>query len=108
MKARRTYAATDHIGLAVSIVDALLGEKINLNGRKATLKIRIEGTAPIELMEIVRSGRVITTIPKPAGDHRVNLVFTDSNTPAGSSYYYVRLVQEDGAIAWGSPIWGTR
>lgn len=111
LKARRTYAATDRIGLAYQIGDALMGEETQLRpGEDATLKIKVSGTAEIKEIQIVRSGEVILTAPKPSPteDHRVNLDFTDSNTPDGSSYYYVRVTQEDGAIAWGSPIWVKR
>ncbi len=37
----------------------------------------------------------------------LKLDFVDSEAPAsGESYYYVRVLQEDG-IAWGSPAWIT-
>jgi len=88
-----------------------MGEETELRpGEAATLDIKVRGTAEIKEIQVVRSGTVILTAPKPGllGEHRVNLNFTDTNTPDGSSYYYVRVVQEDEAIAWGSPIWVKR
>jgi hypothetical protein len=111
LKARRTYAATDRIGLAYYIGNALMGEEVRLRpGEDATLDIKVRGTAEVKEIQVVRSGTVILTAPKPGvpGEHDVNLQFTDANTPDGSSYYYVRVVQEDEAIAWGSPIWVKR
>jgi hypothetical protein len=34
--------------------------------------------------------------------------FTDRNYGPGESYYYVRVLQEDGQLAWSSPIWAKR
>jgi hypothetical protein len=111
LKARRTYAATDRIGLAYYIGDALMGEETQLRpGEDAKLDIKVRGTAEVKEIQVVRSGTVILTAPKPGvpGERDVNLQFTDANTPDGSSYYYVRVVQENEAIAWGSPIWVKR
>jgi hypothetical protein len=37
---------------------------------------------------------------------RVELEWTDDeHRPPGLSWYYVRVLQENGEIAWGSPIW---
>ena len=39
------------------------------------------------------------------GEREVAFSFRDTNAEAGSSYYYVRIQQEDGQMAWASPIW---
>ena len=31
--------------------------------------------------------------------------FRDRGFRAGSNYYYIRVVQNDGQVAWSSPIW---
>ena len=31
--------------------------------------------------------------------------FRDRGFTAGSNYYYIRVVQNDGQVAWSSPIW---
>jgi hypothetical protein len=114
LSSRRTYAATDRIGLAFQIGEALMGEDVKLAPKQdVRIDLEIHGTGPIANIEIVRSGKVIATIPKPVqknvdGWHRALLQFVDSNTPDGRSYYYARVVQQDGAIAWGSPIWVNR
>lgn len=103
LRARRTYAATDRIGLAMQLGNALMGEEVTLTDRTVTLNIRCAGTAPVTELEIVRSGKVIAT--RQPLRPEVQLDFTDPDPLPGSSYYYVRLVQENGALAWGSPIW---
>ena len=46
---------------------------------------------------------VFSTEPKGA---RVEFQWTDEEQrPAGVSWYYVRAIQDDGELAWGSPIW---
>jgi hypothetical protein len=38
----------------------------------------------------------------------VKLSFTDADAPSGqTSYYYVRVEQADGNLAWSSPMWIT-
>ena len=40
------------------------------------------------------------------GDCRTaQFTWMDNKLDAGSNYYYVRVLQRDGQIAWSSPIW---
>ncbi len=106
IRARRTYAATDRIGLDVRIGEALMGEETNLTGDTVKLSIRAQGTAPITDIEVVRDGKVIETL-RP-GTPQVETAFEDKTPLPGNSYYYVRLLQDDGSLAWASPIWVSR
>lgn len=106
IRARRTYAATDRIGLDVRIGEALMGEETEVQGAAVKLTIRALGTAPITDVEIIRSGKVIATL-RPSTRH-IELEHTDPAPLPGDSYYYIRLMQDDGAIAWASPIWVRR
>ena len=45
---------------------------------------------------------VYPTAPNQAD---VSLTWVDNQPRAGVSYYYVRVEQTDGQIAWGSPMW---
>jgi hypothetical protein len=74
----------------------------------------VAGTAKIETVEIIRNGAVFHTI-HPATYHceftcddmeplqKVTLTAPDKKPPF--VYYYLRVVQEDGHMAWSSPIW---
>ena len=106
LRARRTYAATDRIVLDVRLGDALMGEEARLKGGPPTLTIRATGTAPVEEIEVIRSGEVVTTLRPRAQE--VETSWTDPHPKAGAAYYYVRLRQRDGHLAWGSPIWVNR
>jgi hypothetical protein len=35
----------------------------------------------------------------------MNFAYTDADTKSGEAYYYVRVQQQNGQIAWSSPIW---
>ena len=104
--ARRTFAATDRIALELRIGDTLMGEQTHLNSGNPTLQIRAAGTAPIDEIQIIRSNRVIATLRPNTRD--VDLKHIDPDPLPGPSYYYVRLHQTDGNVAWGSPIWVER
>ena len=110
IRSRRTYAATDRILVdyrmtgAASGTEALLGEEVRRTGKESvTLTLTAVGTAPIAEVQIVRSGKVIHTA-KP-GQAEVKLSFTDPSPLDGESWYYIRLQQENGDMAWASPIW---
>ena len=40
------------------------------------------------------------------GESELKLKFVDGEVPESvEPYYYVRVLQEDGEISWGSPAW---
>ncbi|MCP5116016.1 MAG: hypothetical protein GY953_34745, partial [bacterium] len=105
IKQRRTYAAMDKIFLDVRMGEEPMGSILD-DQPEPTLEVAIRGTAPIARADIVRDGRFVYTLEdKPANYH---FDYADNNPPSTSSYYYVRVEQTDGAIAWGSPIWVER
>ena len=103
-KKRHCYAATDNIVLDVRSGDHLMGEEFTASG-PVTLKVSAVGTGPIRRVAIIRNFvYVYTTEPK---SDRVNFTWTDDNPDMNNtvSWYYVRVEQEDGELAWGSPMW---
>ncbi len=105
IRSRHTYGAMDKILLEVRLGDALMGDKLRVGavGQIPTLRIRVRGTAPIEELQIVRSSRVIATLQPGTTD--VSVTYKDEDYPGGKCYYYVRVRQTDGSVAWGSAIW---
>ncbi len=104
-KKRHCYAATDNILLDVRAGDHLMGDAFEANKRPA-LDIRITGTGPVARVRVLRNNEyVYTGEPKKAD---VTLRYTDTDAPAGkTSFYYVRVEQADGNLAWSSPLWVT-
>jgi hypothetical protein len=71
------------------------------------------GTADLASVELIRNGEVLKQLPFKG--HECEFTFDDSELlgsiclePDGVppfTYYYLRVVQSDGHIAWSSPIW---
>jgi hypothetical protein len=106
-KARHSYAATDNIVLVVRSGDHLMGDAFTSTARPS-LEISAYGTTPISRLHVIRDNKyVFSTEPKKRD---VKLRYTDDDKslePGQTSYYYVRIEQADGNLAWGSPMWIT-
>ncbi len=132
---RRNYATTGaRIVLEFTADGAPMGSIRTASG-PLTLAVRVEGTAPIDRIEIVRNLRdtfaavrmrqtpgapeaeYVLYDPKepqavtwlPAADaRRVSFTVQDSPDASGETSWYVRVTQADGEQAWSSPIWARR
>jgi hypothetical protein len=103
---RHCYGATDNILLDVRSGDHLMGDEFTADG-PVTLTIRAHGTAPIARVDVIKDFVYVYSAEPHAP--RVEFSWTDEERrPPGLSWYYVRVLQEDGQIAWGSPMWITR
>jgi hypothetical protein len=101
---RHCYAATDNIVLDVRSGEYLMGDEFDADG-PVTLKVMVQGTQPIKKVDIIKDF-VYVYSTEPRTD-RVAFTWTDleRDRSAGLSWYYVRVEQEDGELAWGSPMW---
>jgi hypothetical protein len=104
-KKRHSYAATDNIILDVRSGEHLMGDAFE-TGQRPTLAITVRGTGPVAKVHVIRDNKyVYSTEPK---QEEVKLRYTDMDARAGkTSYYYVRVEQADGNLAWASPMWIT-
>ncbi|MEX2262860.1 MAG: DUF3604 domain-containing protein [Bryobacteraceae bacterium] len=106
IRKRHAYAATDNIVLDFR---ARSGEQTYIMGDVFTaqqpprLSVRAIGTGTIKQIDIVKNRKFVYTV-RP-GAKEVSFEFTDKEIGPGESYYYVRVLQEDGQLAWGSPVW---
>ncbi|MBW3541229.1 MAG: hypothetical protein KY476_13255, partial [Planctomycetes bacterium] len=102
-KKRHCYGATDNILLVVTSGDHLMGDEFE-TAERPRLEIRVHGAAPIARVYVVRDDEyVFTARPDKA---EVELTYTDMDAkPGASHYYYVRVEQSDGNVAWASPMW---
>lgn len=75
----------------------------------------VAGSAPIVKIELIRNGKVIKTF-EPDGEYSYEFTHDDMDPlekvcfPSKDKkppfvYYYIRVTQEDGHMAWSSPIW---
>jgi hypothetical protein len=108
LKNRRCYATSGvPIVLDVRINGALMGSEVELTG-PPHITCDVEGTAALRAIELVRSGQVFAAWRADSSYTGRNLQFSISDdmvTPDEEHYYFIRVIQEDGNMAWSSPIW---
>jgi hypothetical protein len=108
MKKRHTYAATDNIVLDVRMGMHMMGDEVATD--QPALDVVALGTGPIDRIDIIRNGEPIHTV-RPAKDaEESRFHWQDPNPLKGEKnvYYYVRVLQKNKQMAWGSPIWVRR
>jgi len=124
LRAKRCYATTGvKIELEFSIAGVGMGEEVTFTPYTQDLLfpaqalVRAKGTAPIKRIEVIENGEVLYCQDENFGLHEVELDFQIENlvrkhNPSAlsnpSRYYYVRVAQEDGNMAWSSPIYFVR
>lgn len=118
---RSCYATTgERIVLGFSIAGAPMGSELNTKAKPGLSFNRhitgfVAGTTQIKEISFIRNGKVFHTIHPKEAHHEFAIDDTESlakillSDPSGEkppfAYYYMRVVQEDGHMAWSSPIW---
>lgn len=109
-KKRRSYGAMDNIIGVLTCGEHLMGDVFDTE-EKPTIQVIAIGTAPIARVSIIRGvgGETPTYVYEARpGRQKVELSWTDPDPAVGvESYYYVRIEQSDGRVAWLSPMWIT-
>jgi hypothetical protein len=107
-KKRHSYGANDNIILDVRCGNYMMGDEFTQKS-PPKLDIIVQGTAPVARVDIVR--QVDKAAPEyvyavEPNKRSVKLSWTDNAAKAGAvNMYYVRVMQEDGKMAWASPMW---
>jgi len=104
LKARRTFAATDKIFMDVKINGYFMGEEFTVD-TKPVINVHIIGTDILDRVEIVKNNTFIYSVNPNSLE--TSFTYIDENPQPGEGYYYVRIIQKDEAMAWGSPLWVT-
>jgi hypothetical protein len=107
LKKRRCYATTGQpMVIGLSVEGYIMGEEIksiDLN-EEPTFNIFIKGTQKIVKIEIIKNGLIIN-IPAEA-KRNLNIKWQDKEFNfEKDNYYYLKVKQVDGEVAWSSPIW---
>ncbi|MEZ5401680.1 MAG: hypothetical protein R2729_18550 [Bryobacteraceae bacterium] len=109
MRQRHSYAATSNL---------LMDYRVNLDGRTylqgdiakgksaPELTATVVGTAPLREVVVVRDNKVVYS--QSPGGESYSLRYRESENLTGEHFYYVRAEQENGHVAWSSPVWVTR
>jgi hypothetical protein len=102
LRKRRCYAATDDIIVDLRSGIHLMGEEFK-SSDAITLSMRVVGTKPLAKIDILKDSEVVDTIQPGKTEYQGE--WTDAKPTAGVHYYYIRVQQTDGELAWASPIW---
>ncbi len=105
LKARRVYATNGRrIWLRMWLDDQPMGSNVPPTAApSAFLRFAVAATAPIDRVDIVRSGQVVIALP---GDGRTDWSERLELQPfERGEYAYVRVFQVDGGVAWASPVY---
>ena len=101
-RARRTYASTGARALlSFRANGAVMGSEIEAQ-RGVTIEWQVEGTAPIDRVELIRDQFGLMKWDGCGTSHAGSLV---DRPPDGDHYYYLRVEQQDGELLWSSPVW---
>ena len=102
IRKRQTYGATDNLLVDVRVGEHFMGQEFD-SGSRPTLVLKARGTGTIDRVDLVRNNRYIyATSPRK---REIELKYTDMEPAAGLNYYYFRILQDDGEVAWASPVW---
>ncbi len=107
LRARRCYGTTGaRIIVRFALGDVPMGGEIAAGALSGPAELRAEvtGTAPIRSCELVKNNRGIDSASSPS--ESLDVEFSDPAPEAGD-YYYLRITQTDGEMAWASPIFIT-
>ncbi|MBS1823964.1 MAG: hypothetical protein JST93_01465 [Acidobacteria bacterium] len=102
IRRRRTYGATDNILLEFRVGEHWMGEEFTAD-RVPEMKVKVRGTGPIAKVSLIRNGTFV--YQNPVGAAEVDFTFQDRMAAKGVNWYYVRVEQADGMLAWSSPVW---
>ncbi|MFH1851687.1 MAG: DUF3604 domain-containing protein [Candidatus Neomarinimicrobiota bacterium] len=70
------------------------------------IQFEVVGSAPLKMVELVRNNQVLRVVGKDLHEGRgARSTFVDQDIPAGTNWYYLRVIQENNEMAWSSPIW---
>lgn len=117
---RSCYATTgERIIVGLSLSGVPMGKETSTSEKPGLVVNRhlsgyVSGTTKLQKIEIVRNGKVIKTYEPESYFHDFTyddltqlekVTFPSKDKKPPFVYYYLRVTQEDGHMAWSSPIW---
>ncbi|HWI65557.1 MAG TPA: hypothetical protein VNT75_27330, partial [Symbiobacteriaceae bacterium] len=76
-------------------------------GRKPLLTADVTGTTHLTRLEIIKNGRIVWRHDcyEDTYNHDAVAWVDEQFEPGRENYYYFKVTQRDGELAWSSPIW---
>lgn len=105
LKQRHSYAATDNIIVDVRCGDRIMGDEFKVK-KAPVLNVHVIGTSSIMGIDLLKDGEIVEVLrPEKPGGSECKVEWEDPKPEAGVHYYYLRVRQGDGQLAWSSPMW---
>ncbi len=101
-KKRHVYGATDDIVVNLRCGRHVMGDALEVSGAPS-LDIHVIGTGRLAGIDVLRDSKVVDTIRPEGSEYKGT--WKDPKPEPGDHYYYVRVRQADGELAWASPLW---
>lgn len=106
-KRRHVYGTSGpKIILFFRVADSPMGSEVTWPKEKGALPIALMAVTcdDIEAVEIIRNGEVV--FREKGQGVLAQLLIEDTDVPGDAeSWYYARVLQKDGNMAWSSPVW---
>jgi hypothetical protein len=102
IRQRHTYGATDNIILEFRLGDHLMGDDFSTAGRPP-IRVKARGTDTIGAVHLIRDAAYI--YKWSPGKQDIDFEYRHNDAGPGEHWYYVRVEQSNGELAWSSPIW---
>lgn len=102
IRKRHTYGATDNIVLEFRLGDHFMGDDFAAETRQS-VRVKARGTGVIETIHLIRDAAYIYKVSP--GSQEAQFEYRDTDARKGPHWYYVRVEQRNGELAWSSPIW---
>ena len=84
-----------------------MGEEYQSNEAPHFL-VKVIGTAPLESITLVKNNQDYVRMNGDGLELEFEYSKTERPQKGETDYYYVRVIQQDGEMAWSSPIWISR
>jgi hypothetical protein len=102
LKKRHCYAATEDILVELKSGNHLMGDDFKTTAAPK-LEMKVIGTKPLAKVEVLKDSGVVATFEPRKQEY--SGTWTDPQPAKGVHWYYVRVQQEDGELAWASPLY---
>ena len=102
IRKRHTYGATDNIILEFRLGDHFMGDDFTA-AQKQKIRVKAHGTGAIGVIHLIRDAKYIYQVAPNKAE--ADFDYMDADAGPGEHWYYVRVEQKNGELAWSSPIW---
>jgi len=106
LKARHCYATTGkRIIVKFELNGSMMGDTVRLSRADTAreIRVRVYGTARLRRLTLVKNNIDIHVV-EPEKDE-ADFRWAEGQAAESGDYYYLRVEQADGAMAWSSPVW---